>query len=106
MMTRLSKSLSAWRDLRGVSHRYIADHLGVNESTVSLWFSGKRTPTVNNLEKLAELLGVDIAEVWDGPEAVPATPAMRAFVDAAGHLTDEQLVVLASIARSMTPPKS
>lgn len=82
--------------------------LGVDRSAVSKWMSGDRTPTMKNLLELAEVLNIEMAELWTGPEAIPATPEMRLMMDRMGDMTAEQqqaLLALAAAAMGLGTPK-
>lgn len=45
---------------RNCRQKDFARHLGVSETTLSMWISGKTTPTMDNLSKLSDLLGVPL----------------------------------------------
>jgi len=104
-MSDLPRKLREARDRAGVTNRYLAGKLGVNESALSLWFSGKRTPLVDNLKQLADLLGVEMADLWNGPEALPTAPPVRALVDIANGLDATQQELLLALAKSMQSQK-
>lgn len=103
------KALSATLRLRITESTYtaadVARALGLDRSAVSRWMTGERTPTVQNLIDLAALLGVEVQELWSGPEAIPATPEQRAMVDEMKDLDPAQQQALLALARSMRPPK-
>lgn len=42
---------------------WLADHLGVNPSTVSKWCTNSSQPDIESLLKIADLLEVDIKEL-------------------------------------------
>lgn len=97
LATRLRKA----RDDAQVSNGYIAQHLGVDESSVSRWMNGGRTPTVKNLMELAELLGVEMTELWEGEQVLPATPEQRIVVEAMRDLDATQQQALVALISSM-----
>ena len=74
-MRDLAPKLRAALDRAGITARDLAGRIGLDESTVSLWLSGQRTPRMKNLEKVAQALGIELAELWAGPQATPATAA-------------------------------
>lgn len=45
---------------KGISQRELAKKSGLDESTISLYVSGARTPNLKNHVKLCQALGVDI----------------------------------------------
>ena len=48
------------REKKGLSQKYIAASLGVSAPTVSEWESGRKTPTVENLIRLSDLIGASV----------------------------------------------
>lgn len=47
------------RERAGLTQRELAQALGVDPSAVSLWESSKNAPTVNNVYRIASILGVE-----------------------------------------------
>lgn len=100
----LPAMLRAARDRGGFTNRDLAEKIGRDESTVSLWMSGKRTPRMKNLQDLARVMGVEMAELWSGPEAIPATAAQAAVLEEMSHLDETQQEAIAALVRSMRKP--
>lgn len=46
-------------DRAGLTQRMFAEQVGADESTTSLWLSGKRMPSVTAVPKIAEVLGME-----------------------------------------------
>ena len=46
-MTKLSRLLKIYKAIHDVNAKYIANKIGVNESLLSLWESGKRKPSTH-----------------------------------------------------------
>lgn len=67
---------------RGLSHRDVAQMLGVNDSTVSRWVHGQRTPSAEFIPGLCTLLGLT-ADALLGIEAGDGTAAPAPRRDAA-----------------------
>jgi len=59
----------------------VARLVGVDKSAVSRWMTGERTPNMKNLIDLADLLQVEMSEMWEGPEGVPVTPEQKLLLD-------------------------
>lgn len=81
--------------------------LDVDRSAVSRWMNGERTPTMKNLYDLAELLNIEMADLWAGEHATPATPEQKVMMDRMGTMTLEQqqaLLALAAATMGLTPP--
>lgn len=100
-MSLLSEKIARAIADSGMTARQVAAKIGYHESTVSLWISGERVPRVKALQKLADALGMEMAEFWQGAEAVPATAEQSAMVDEMANLTVEQQQALVAIARTM-----
>lgn len=60
-----------------LTQQELALRLGVTQSTVSHWLTGRRTPTFSRIERIAAELGVDAAELAFGPRPRRA-PVKRA----------------------------
>ncbi|GHH52441.1 helix-turn-helix domain-containing protein [[Pseudomonas] boreopolis] len=85
----------------------VAREVGVDKSTVSKWMSGERTPTMKNLMDLADLLGVEMRDLWEGPTSMPSTPEQRAMLEHFGRLPlARQQAYLALIASETSNPSS
>ncbi len=50
---------------KGLKQYWIAMQLGIGESTLSWWVTGRSKPTAEQLEDLAELLGATVPEISD-----------------------------------------
>ena len=103
-MSVLAPKLRALLDRKGITARDLAGLIDMDESTVSLWLSGGRTPRVKALQKVAEALGVEVAEIWAGPESTPATP-VQATIDVMNRLSPAQQEALLAIAKTMEGAK-
>ncbi len=56
----ISKNLSKVLEERGLSARTLAKRAKINESSISLYLSGKRTPSLKVLTRLAKVLEVSL----------------------------------------------
>jgi transcriptional regulator with XRE-family HTH domain len=59
--------LKMWREKRGLSMRGLASRAGVSHVAVLMIESGKISPTVTMLEKLAEALGISVRDFFPDP---------------------------------------
>lgn len=89
----------------GLSQSEIAKALDVDKSSINKWIKGGRTPTMKNLIDLAELLGVEMSEIWEGETALPATPEQRAMMEHMRNMTPEQQQAFLAMASSMAGAK-
>lgn len=64
-------SFSAAREKAGMTQSEVAKALGVNQSAVSFWESGRNQPRGKQMVKLAKLYGVTVDELLreDEPNA-------------------------------------
>ncbi len=53
----MGAKIRQFRERLGMSQKQLADALGLNQSAVALWETGKTTPTNQNLIRLADILG-------------------------------------------------
>lgn len=59
--------LRAWRKERGFPLKHVSSELGVSVSTLSQWENARRFPTVPNLERLADYMGLHVCcLLYDG----------------------------------------
>lgn len=56
--------IRAFRKGAGLSQTELADALGLDQTTVSAWESGKAEPTLFNLRRLADILGVSPGDLF------------------------------------------
>lgn len=56
-------SVKSAREKRGITQQDIAVALDIDQSTVSLWESGKTSPRAKLLPKLAQILGCTVDEL-------------------------------------------
>lgn len=67
MVTPLSVRLRDALAKSGISHKALADQLEVGRSTVTHWVSGRAEPSIEAVEQIARVLGVDPGELAFGP---------------------------------------
>jgi putative transcriptional regulator len=48
---------------KGKSNKWLAEQLGMNESSISRWCTNNAQPTIDTLSKIAHILDVDIREL-------------------------------------------
>jgi len=57
---------------KGVKNKWLAENLGMDESTVSQWCTNRRQPSLETLLKVSRLLSVDIRELIHSSKNVEA----------------------------------
>jgi putative transcriptional regulator len=50
---------------KSVTNRWLAEKLNMNEGTVSRWITNSKQPSVDTFYKIAQLLKVDIRELFE-----------------------------------------
>ena len=63
-MKQMKDKIRALRMARGLSQAELADALGLDQTTISVWESGKAEPTMFNLRKTADILGVTPGDLF------------------------------------------
>ena len=62
------------RKQNGLSQQRLADLLFVNRSSVANWEAGRRLPDAAMIAKIAEVLGVDLSDLFDAANEEAARP--------------------------------
>lgn len=71
---------------RGINSVTLADTLKVTKPTVSYWINGKVFPPPERLESIAEVLGVEVWELFKDPtKAVASSHASNCVCPYCGH---------------------
>ena len=60
MSNKIAKKIRILRKTRGLTQQQLADLLGVQRATISNYEIGRRSPHIKELEKLADILGVNL----------------------------------------------
>ena len=50
------QNIKMLREVAGISQEFLANTLGLSQSTIAMWETGKNSPRANLLPKIAELL--------------------------------------------------
>lgn len=69
------QNLNYYMNARGIDQAYIVNKLGLTASTISDWVNGKKYPRVDAMQRLADLLGVTIADLTDDQNVRMPLPA-------------------------------
>lgn len=82
---------------KGLTQAMVAQRLGVAPMTVSGWCTGRAYPSIEMLERIAEVLGVRLAEFFEDSQP-PRSVTLQARVDGKViDLTPEVLTALAHL---------
>jgi len=66
--TRLGRSISAAREIKGLRQSDVADRIGVSHATVSDWEWGRYAPSLAHLSHLALLCGTTVDALLAGEQ--------------------------------------
>lgn len=69
------KGVKYYRLAKGLTQAALARAMGVDQSVISDWETGRSSPSSGRLPRLAELLGVTIDQLFSGPEEAPGERA-------------------------------
>ena len=59
----MGEKIKAYREAAGLSQKQLADALGLDQSAISNWETGRTAPTINNLYRTADILGCRPADL-------------------------------------------
>lgn len=65
----MHEHLRAWRKLKGLSQEHVANILGVKHTTIGRWERGVMRLSTEDLQRLAHVYGITVAELSQAPEA-------------------------------------
>jgi len=68
LRSRFGERIRQLRTSKGLTQEELAEAVGVSTDFISLIERGERAPSFENLERLAEALGVNVAELFDFQE--------------------------------------
>jgi len=71
-LTKPSNRIAEIRKQRNISALQLAETMGVRETTIFRWQSGKHDPSINQMHKLSEILGCTLEELYPAPEGATA----------------------------------
>jgi transcriptional regulator with XRE-family HTH domain len=64
---RLTRKLVPFREFvynRGIKQSWIAEQLGITRSAVNYWATGRQIPSFKNIQRLSELFGTNLYQVF------------------------------------------
>lgn len=88
------------RERMGLNQIELGKMIGVSKQCVSGWETGRRTPDVIIMNKLAKLFGVSIISLFDSKHESLNLPVKE--VQEAPNLTDRELLIISRL-RTMPP---
>ncbi len=101
---RVGSKIKNLRQERNLSQYKLAEKADVSQSFLSALEAGKKSPTVDTLEKICRALGISLAEFfsWGNPRQFPNLPPyISGLIDELRHLNPEQIEHLTQFIRSL-----
>ena len=109
--------MNRMRELRKERHltmKELGQKVGMSESTISLYETGKHDPDLETLNRIADALGVTVDEllgrsagteedVWELRERYRRDPDIRVLFDAAAKAKPEHLRAVAAMLKALEP---
>ena len=94
---RVGENLLKFRQFRGMTQETLADAVGVTFQQIQKYEKGKNRVSVSRLWWLSHVLGIPVAEFYDGIEGAPSNDALK--------LTPEQLSLIKKYNALLAPQK-
>ena len=111
--------MNRMREIRKEQHltmKELGSKVGMSESTISLYETGKHEPDLKTLNRIADALGVSVDEllgrapadeadedVWELRERYRRDPEIRILFDAAAKAKPEHLRAVAAMLKALEP---
>ena len=83
----IGKNITKFRRSKGIKQGELADMLNMERSNLTRIESGKQRPNDENIEKIAEILGVEIKDLFDFEHTLLSKDELI-------HLINNQLIIL------------
>jgi len=94
---RVGENLLKFRLFRGMTQETLADAVGVTFQQIQKYEKGKNRVSVSRLWWLSHVLGIPVAEFYDGIDGAPRSDALK--------LTPEQLALIKKYNTLLAPQK-
>lgn len=99
--------MKSWKDrtrevmlTKGLTQRVVAAHMSRSQSTLACWLNGRNTPNINDMNSLADALGVDPAWLTYGIEA-RENPVICRVLEALNGMRTADLEKIADILEAL-----
>ena len=96
-------NILALRERRNWTVWRLAEESGVDQSTISAWYSKGRSPSVASLEKICEAYGITMSQFFaEGSAAVELTSDQKELLENWSALSEKQKEVILSLIKSVS----
>ena len=94
--------ITEYREARGWTEYQLAEKSGLPQSTISSWFRKGMMPTIPSLEKICNVFGITISQLFaKEDELVALTPAQRKLLESWSRLDGEQQAAVFQLIEKM-----
>lgn len=74
-MVDVREAIKVWRKRRGLSQQALGERAGTSANMIGLYERGKSSPTVQQLERIAAAMNLDLLQLLSGPDLKGSTVA-------------------------------
>ena len=101
-MKNVLEEITKLRLERNWSEYELSKYSGVPQSTISTWYRKNQVPTLQNIARICEGMGITLSQFFsDGDDAISLTPEQRELLDNWSALTFEKQQVVKELLRKM-----
>lgn len=93
-MVNVLERITYYRKQKGWTEYQLSQESGLTQSTISSWYRKNLVPSIPSLEKICFAFGITLSQFFSETESFALSDNQAKLIDAAGHLTDEQLTAL------------
>jgi len=90
----LGRKIKKLRKSKGWTQEFLSEKVGINAKSVLRIESGQTFPTVQNLEKIAEIFGIEISELFNNHSLADTQELKQYILDVLDTLNPEKIRTL------------
>ena len=101
-MKNILEEFTKLRLQRGWNEYEFAKNTGISQSTISTWYRRNQVPTIQNIEKVCNGVGITLSQFFaESDDLVALTPEQREMLDNWSALTDKQKELFLELFKSI-----
>lgn len=97
-METFNQRLKRLAKAKGFTQETLGDAMGLSQGAISKWYRGTAKPSDENMARLSEMFGVNVAYLEHGYGGTSEAAELMGYID---DMTDEQRKVLLEMARQL-----
>ena len=106
LMTDWFEKAKAELRLRKITYQDVADYCGVEKATVGHWMTGRNNPRIEQIIKIARMLGMSVSELTGEDSYYLHDSLEREFIDHIRNMSNDDRSRLMAIAESLDREKT